>query len=533
MAVHNDPLQIKSYETSIPTVQIPPEAIGGIQPDPPLQGQFGRKGTGALMIGDALMKGFLQGHAQKAQQKAAEAQATLAAGQQAEEALYARYQDALTQAKGNVNDPTAQAAYKVYQDQYGKNTEAMARYALPEKGQKGKKSGGALTKDTDPAKSPDDKKPKSSHGFDGIKEFLAANPHIVPQLALTSRSLTMRPQGLSAQGQTQNLELASAQREQAEAQQKIDDRNLIASYGKMTPEEIKALPADVQKQLADPKNGLAAAKARWEMDTPSKAKYDTYVDENGNYHSVQQGGEVPAGWKLYAKPTANGPKGEEAFVAEYVAKNKLNPNSLDPNVRKYLHDVWLYRNPQTTSATSSSTVDVNGNRTTTNTSTRGSSEPKPPAGFPPVEGGASVAGGGGMAPPPGASGRTATGSGRPAASGGMTRPPTLTQSNRDRQVSTQKNNLYEKAEARYNAALSANAKKITDPELLKTENARALDAYNKEKAKIVLWNAEQIRAIGGDPYKQYAQGADGIHYGTMDGKNWVNIMTGEAYIPPK
>lgn len=101
MAVENKQIEINPYTSTVPMVQMPVEQMeAGSRPAGPLPGQFGKKGTGALAIGDSLLKGFLQGHQIKEQRKYAEAQTTIAAADAASGAAYKKYQDALTAANG-------------------------------------------------------------------------------------------------------------------------------------------------------------------------------------------------------------------------------------------------------------------------------------------------------------------------------------------------------------------------------------------------------------------------------------------------
>jgi hypothetical protein len=200
MPVKNPDIEITPYQYAGPTVPMPNEIQGQTTPAPPLQGQFGKKGTGALAIGDAILKGVMLGHQEKEQRKAAQAQATLAAADKATEGAYQSYQDALSTAGGNVNDPKAKAAYDAYVGIFNQSKETKAKFVIPEKDGKKKDSTGKGK----------DKKP----GFvGGIKEFFEANPHVVPQIAL----MTMQPK---APGFTQETRLQNAEVTAAEAQAK-------------------------------------------------------------------------------------------------------------------------------------------------------------------------------------------------------------------------------------------------------------------------------------------------------------------------
>jgi len=212
MPVQTDPIQINPYQSTVPLVQVSPEAIGGTQPSGPLQGQFGKKGTGALAIGDSILKGFMQGHAEKEKRKYTQAQATIAAADSAEQAAYQQYQDALSQAQGKVDDPKAQAAYQAYVGVFNQAKQAKAQFVLPQKGEKGKKPGG----ETGQGK---DKKKGGVPGFGGIKEFFEANPHIIPQIALMT--MQPKPQGLTREARLQEAQTKAAETQVALGQEEL------------------------------------------------------------------------------------------------------------------------------------------------------------------------------------------------------------------------------------------------------------------------------------------------------------------------
>lgn len=261
MAVSNDQLQIKPYTSDIPTVQIPQEVIGNLPSGQPLQGQFGRKGTGALAVGDAIVKGFLQGHAEKAKRKASEAQAAISAADAAEAAAYEKYQNALTAASGNVKAPEAQAAYQAYMGVFNQKRDTMAKYTIEEK-PKGGKSGGP---------SAGGKKGEKKEAWHGIKEFFEANPHIVPQIALAT--MTPKPQGLSREARLQNLQEEAAKQEVAtgKAQQtaaEVQTQDLQEQHQQKQQEqkvnEAGGYEAVLKNEKADPTLRTAALRMRSE-----------------------------------------------------------------------------------------------------------------------------------------------------------------------------------------------------------------------------------------------------------------------------
>lgn len=230
MAVDTAPIKIDPYTSTVPLVQIPPEQMQ-ITPAQPLQGQFGKKGTAPLAIGDAIFKGLMQGHEEKAKRKYAQAQATISAVDSATDAAYQKYQDALSQASGKVDDPAAKAAYDAYVGVFNQSKAAKAQFVIPQKPQKGqaKPGGGKDQKNKIP-------------GMGGIKEFMEANPHLIPQVAL----LTMQPKGpgLSAEQKLQSAEIDRAQAGAAASKQEVT--NLQYEHGQQVKSDQQA---ELQRQV--------------------------------------------------------------------------------------------------------------------------------------------------------------------------------------------------------------------------------------------------------------------------------------------
>lgn len=206
MAVDAGQIKIDPYTSTVPVVQVPPSEIDAqTRPAGPLPGQFGKKGTGALAIGDSLLKGFMQGHAMLAEKKAKQANATITALDNNVSSAYQQYQDSL--ASGG--DKTAtDAAYANYLDQFNKSKEAKAKFVIPEK--KGKGGSSSSTGGATGGKKDD----KKGGAFGGIKDFMEANPHIIPQIAL----MTMQPKPPGLNRETRQAE---AQTKAAEAQAKL------------------------------------------------------------------------------------------------------------------------------------------------------------------------------------------------------------------------------------------------------------------------------------------------------------------------
>ena len=541
MPVNAPQFDITPYTSTTPLVQIPPDAISGqTRPAQPLQGEFGRKGTGALAIGDSLLKGFMLGHEQKEQRKQAQAQATINAADAAANAAYDQYQTALTNAGGKADDPKAQAAYQEYVKAFQAGKQAKAQFVIPEKTQKGKKAAA----DTDPVKSPDDKKKKNpvSAGFNNIKDFFEANPHIIPQLALVT--MQPKPQGLSAGGQEQVQNLESQKLANQETQQKQQDLQTYSAgraiYDQLTPDQI-------QEGMKDPKWATAyqaydAAKARL---TPMRDESKDRVWTNGTDFISLPIGQAPppgAGYKPYEKTPTNESQTNMYYDAAARAwgttRDKLTVQQLE-----YVDAMRARTKAQSSGQTtySYSTVDPQGNRSTV---TRKISEPVPkpsgvtdlPAsvfqqGIQPPPGGsqASPAASGGITPPPTASaaptgkgkqGITAPPQGSKTAKAGITPPPgkkeTALTASVTRQAVTKQQEGYRKAETAYTKALAdadkafAAAQKTAastgDQSILQTAQAAKDRAY--ARAKLDLLDAKDsvakeydtaVKSIGGTP----------------------------------
>jgi hypothetical protein len=380
MPVQTPDITVTPYTSTVPLVQTPPAEIDAqTRPAGPLPGQFGAKGTGMLAIGDAITKGILAGHQAKMERKQREAQTTIAAADAAAKAAYDKYQETLAAAGGNVNDPGAKAAYNAYTGVFNQGKEAKAKFIMPEDGGKGHKG---------------DKK-KGVPGLGGIKEFFAANPHIVPSIAL----MTMQPEPPAPTAGTtrQVQETAAAKFDMDTAQFAENQKKKYAAgtpiYGHLSEEEVAALPADAKKGYDD----WLAAKAYITPANRSGA-LTTYLDANGNPYKAYPGEEHPGdrpyvpGLNRTAKPGSY-----EEFANGVHAQYGVKPGQpVPPELDKYIHDLWSWKQGQQTSSTSSSTVDVSGDRTTHNTVSRGTPPPKPPAGYQPAE----VSGQGGMQPPP-------------------------------------------------------------------------------------------------------------------------------------
>lgn len=248
MAVQTPQVEIDPYKTNIPMVQVPQDqqqSSLGITPADPLGHQPGRylpgRGTGGLAIGDAIMKGILQGHAEKARRKTAEAQATFDALKRNEEITYGSYQDARDQAARALGtnpdgtqkgDPDANETVKARWDAYGKafdaTTQAMTQYAIPDKkkGSQGGKpdkkkpagaAGQAKSPDVGEGQAPPPEATPAQKMWHGMQNYFAANPHLVPQLAISTRELSKLPKGENRDYRMQEADLRAKEAQTREA----------------------------------------------------------------------------------------------------------------------------------------------------------------------------------------------------------------------------------------------------------------------------------------------------------------------------
>ena len=214
-------LKLDPYQSNVPLVQIPQQDLQPGGPLPVQAGYMGKAGS-AASIGDQILKGFLRGRNVAEQKKQQQAGYAIDLSQKNEQNAWSTYQDALRtgQAKaGDEKDP----AYQAYLQAHHATSQTMEKVAIPEdkpKGQKGQKK-----------KADDDSQPKSFG--EKIKDFMQANPHFIPQLAITSR-VPNKPVMTADTEQTKNtlqsqgneLQLQGQQIEQNKLKQKQDQLKL-------------------------------------------------------------------------------------------------------------------------------------------------------------------------------------------------------------------------------------------------------------------------------------------------------------------
>ena len=531
MSVEAPQISIDPYKSQVPLVQIPQQDLQG----PPQQGAIYSKTGGIATLADGAMKGLLRGLQLKEERKYKTAEATMAAQDASIADANKRYNDAMVQ-YGEKDERTIAAwanRTKVITD--AANVRKSFTMPIKETGTKSEKK----------AKGAKDKAegyPVQGGFMDHLKHIASQNPQILPQIAIAGMLSQVDPKlygQMTPEMTAQKTQMDAAQRQ--DVNQKVVDaatatRNKYAGRKDLTP-----------AQQAEYDNAVAVL-------TPigGSTKYQVLVDPQGQEHNVPMGTEIPAGWKVYEKPTASStPRvgSPEEITANYLSQHKIKPEDAPPALLKYLRDYAAYRAAQTTSTSGEhmETDPTTGKLVAVKTygsSTRGAGAPKPPAGFSPVgedglpqKGGeekpSTSKGGGKITKPP-----AAPGAGR----GSLTAAP-LPPGVRDTgiksmastkfDVSTEESTRksYAQIEDTYQRALRDNARNTNlTPEDRKKMDAEALGNKVAAKASLILSRAGQIEAVGGDPWKkrgQYDQA--GNEYGTMDGVNWVNVKTGYAY----
>lgn len=220
-------LKLNPYQSQVPLVQIPQQDLQPGGPLPVQAGYMGKAGS-AASIGDQILKGFLRGRNVAEQKKQQQAGYAIDLSQRNETEKWQTYQDALRTGQAKPGDETNQA-YKDYLQAHDATSRTMEKVAIPKdkpKGQNGQKK-----------KADDDNQPKSFG--QKLKDFMEANPHFIPQLAITSRvpnkpvmtadteqaknTLTSQGQQIELQGQA----IEQGKLKQQQDQLKIQDQKLL------------------------------------------------------------------------------------------------------------------------------------------------------------------------------------------------------------------------------------------------------------------------------------------------------------------
>lgn len=485
MPVQTPNIEINPYSSTVPTVQVPPQQFGQPEQGHPLQGQFKGHAAGAMAVGDSILKGFIAGHEYKAQKKTAEAQATLAAADAATSAAYQKYQDALSTASGDVKNPQAQAAYGAYQEVFNKGKEAKAKFVIPQEDEKKKKE-------------PKGAKDKVKGLFSNVGEFMQANPHIIPQIALMS----MQPNapGLSPEGKKQQFEqerekniLAEGKIDLADAERKQGAQKTYDQYSGLSEEQMSALPAAEQAKFQSAKNVLYPPR------TTGAAKLYTHAD------GKTQGWYIPGQEPQGAQPSVSGAAGgtgkigsESDYAARYARQNGISVADLTTQDLDYIKA--QIKHDQTLQSNASTTVHPGVDSTTTTSSRGPGAAPAPPRGR---AGFGAPSSPGVMTRPPAASARAAT---IPHAGGAITRPPAAGSSTNPsptrvritQQAIQQKESKIATARQKLNDTLTRNLK-ITDPTLKKQADDMAHQTFKDEQRGAESGYDQATIAIGGVP----------------------------------
>jgi hypothetical protein len=392
----NTAINVTPYQSTVPVVSIPPDAMN-VTPAQPLQGQFGKKGTGALAIGDAIVKGLMQGHAIKEQRKAEQANAQINIAQNAERTAWDQYQQSIASGKSNPKDPN-DPYYQAYLKAHQGTSDTMAKYTIPEKPTKSGAAKGQQTKKKDKAEG-DEAKPQTFG--QRLKDFFEANPHIVPQLAIATRMPNppgMAPETLETRQTLENLNTTQQldNLKLQEEQRKATAQKVYDMYSGLTDEQRAALPPKEQQAFQSAKNVLFPPR---ETGTTRE-----YVSSDGAQRGWYTPGFEPQGWQPVDKPqTGTKPGTFGAYVTQYAKANNISVDNLTTADYDYLRNRWQWDAQQNTST--SSTVSPGIDKTTTATSRRKGAAPAPPEGRVAVPGQQPAAQGtGGMTAPPAAGG---------------------------------------------------------------------------------------------------------------------------------
>ena len=487
MAIDTPKIEINPYQSSVPLVPLTLPEGDTVPKDSNAPPAFKSSAAGIATIGDSMFRGFLQGHAIKEQRRYGQAMAQYNAGSAALNAARQTYQQAIDSGTAKPNDEN-DPAFKTYQEQANLILSKLEPLTVPKKPAKGEKK-------------------EKGQGFGGkIKDFMEANQHIIPSLAYAAMQPV--PLGKTPEGQAQQLKLKAAQQESAVADEAIardkqadQYKNYVAMHASLKPDEIAKLPPDEQKELAKAQKWLQL------NGFDKSGKFITVEDGNGTQRIIQEGVDQVAPGEHVVSTTGRGTpqlwtsddgKMFRAYMDDprtktakpYVPSKIAPPGSDDYKFQAFMRNrgveqgkesdediaAWEQfktQNRQPIGKTvSTSSTDVNGNRTTVTTKERGGISAPPKAGQPKAAN---------------------------RASGPLTAPPgktTLTQANRTQKVETEKANRHRTAQAAFDTQMAA-ARKLTDPAAQQQAVNQAQQELDNEKGQIGQWYAGQVHAIGG------------------------------------
>ena len=586
MPVNTPQTEIKPYVSTIPLVQLPMNNTGGGGPAQPLQGNFGKKGTGTLAIGDAMLKGWVQGRKVKAERENAKAEASLGAMQAGEQAAWGTYQDSVAK---NESPEQQKAKYDAYTGLYKSNTAKMGEFSKEDKKirQKERKATGG-------------KQPTKLQSFgEKLKAFWDEHPNLLPETAILAREYQMKKPGLEQDRQVQSLEMDTAKNQNQRSQLSLQNDQQAAQdkktysegrevYGHLTQDQI-----DQSKK--DPKwaQGYDAYKAAETRLTPMTSRgpqhlYEIPVQGGGSiqrYMTQDEADTIP-GSKVYQKPTAESQTNlyyDAAAKAWGTTRDKLSLQQLEyvdasraqSQAKARGEGSWSYR-------------DANGVNHSGKVNER---IPVPSGSSPLPEGTFSEGQGGGSA----SEGRQKVPTVNPntfSSGGSRPRANTAYVNEKIDKAVGDKNSAFVKAQDDRERKLTT-ARKITDPTEQQTAVKQAWDDYNSAMKDAqrryigILRQFGQTIKPGDDPdapagaggpavppppvsgtrsgvsqgnqsaggaqqsgggvqitlpngqtvdgakraYKQYSGDSQGNVYGSDDGKNFYDVKTGQPYQP--
>ena len=380
MSVETPQIKIDPYKSEVPMAPVVTPTQTPVQDSAPASRIYSRAG-GIAEIADMGLKGFLKGLQTKEEKKFKVAQATMASQDAAIKDSDKRYTDALMMY--GKDDERTKAAWSEKTNTVNKAADLYQKYAVPEKTAKTPK--GQKKSKTAPDGAP------AAGGFGAnIKQFLSRNPQLIPELAIIGIRSQIDPKlygQMTPEMTQQKQQMDLESKKNANAQVETAARGVFDKYAGVDPDKLKSMPSSNPKMFASAYEEFENAKAVITPPSRAAGKYQVFVDENKQEHYVQEGDQIPPGWNLKEKTAAGStPKvgTEQEFTSQALKGYGYTAENAPAPLLKYIHDEWQYRAPQGTSSTSSSTVDVSGNRTSTTRSSRGASAPKPPSGFSPI-----------------------------------------------------------------------------------------------------------------------------------------------------
>jgi hypothetical protein len=538
MAVEGGNISVDPYKSTVPLaplVQMPQQDLQA-QQAPAIYSKTG----GIAQFADTAMKGLLKGLQIKQETKFKAAEATMATQDAAIADAKKRYNDALMMY--GKDDERTKAAWGEYGGTVNKAADMYEAFAIPKK-----ETGTKSQKKAQGAKDKAAGIPVQGGFIDHLKHIASQNPELIPQIAIAGMLSQVDPK---TYGQMAPEQIKAKQ--DFDASQRLDANQKVTDAATATRNKYAGKKDLTAAQQQEYDNAVAVLTP---IAKPSaKTRVINEIGKPDIQHVIRDDEDIPPGYELHERPLASQTARvgtEQEFTGQALKAYGYDKDTAPSALLKYLHDSWAYKAAQTTSGTSErmetdpKTGELVAVKTGSST-TRGAAAPKPPAGFAPLgeNGLPQEAAKPAASAPAAATSKTGKMSKPPAAPGAgkgtMTAAPlppgvrdtglrAMPGAQNTERVETQEKNMYATATKNYEAALKTNKAKAPDKASLDAANAQAQTAYDAEKAQIVLWKAKQVKAVGGDPWRAQAKGADGKIYATMDGTNWVNVETGYPY----